>query len=223
MMWTGDDAAMSAGLPGPLTELAPVLDQYGYLALAGFVLVESFGVPVPAQTLLIVAGIYAGDGRLNVVLVGLVAFMAAVTGDSIGFWIGRAGGRRLVLRLGRYVLLTEERLNKAEGFFERHGGKIVAVARFVDGLRQFNGVVAGVVNMPWWRFLAFNALGAVLWASLWAGLGDLAGQHIDRIYGEVLRYQTYLLIALAVAAAVPITRWLWRRHTTHRHVAPADS
>lgn len=215
---------MSTALPGPLAELAPVLDQYGYLALAGLVLVESFGVPVPAQTLLIVAGVYAGDGRLNVVLVALIAFVAAVTGDSIGFWIGRAGGRRLVLRVGRYVLLTEDRLNKAEGFFERHGGKIVAVARFVDGLRQFNGVVAGIVNMPWWRFLAFNALGALLWAGLWSSLGDLAGQHINFIYDQAGRYQVYLLIAFAVAVALLIGRWLWKRHRRKdRRFAGADS
>jgi membrane protein DedA with SNARE-associated domain len=203
---------MPAGLPGPLAELEPLLDQYGYLALAGFVMVESFGVPVPAQTLLIVAGIYAGDGRLNIALVGLVACVAAVTGDSIGYWIGRAGGRRLVLRIGRYVLLTEDRLAKAEGFFERHGGKIVAVARFIDGLRQFNGVVAGVVNMAWWRFLAFNALGAVLWAALWSCVGDLAGHHINRIYGEVLRYENFLLIAVAVAVTLALGRLFWRRH-----------
>jgi membrane protein DedA with SNARE-associated domain len=212
---------MSAGLPGPLAELAPVLDQYGYLAVAGLVMVESFGVPVPAQTLLIVAGIYAGDGRLNVALVGIIGFGAAVVGDSIGYWIGSAGGRRLVLRLGRYVLLTEDRLDNVEGFFQRHGGKIVAVARFIDGLRQFNGVVAGVANMAWWRFLAFNALGAVLWSSVWTSVGYLAGQHISHIYDEVRRYQTYLLIILAVAAACALARWLRRRshHRYHSRVA----
>lgn len=193
-----------------------MLDQYGYLAVAGLVMVESFGVPVPAQTLLIVAGIYAGSGKLNVVLVGVLGCLAAIVGDSIGYWIGRAGGRRLVLRVGRYLLLTEERLRKAEGFFERHGGKIVAIARFIDGLRQFNGVVAGVVNMAWWRFLAYNALGAVLWASLWTAVGDLAGRHIDRIYQEVLRYQIYLLIAVGIAAALALIRLLWRRHRRSR-------
>jgi membrane protein DedA with SNARE-associated domain len=211
---------MPGDLPGPLAELAPLLDRYGYVALAGLVSVESFGVPVPAQTLLIVAGIYAGDGRLNVVLVGLIAWAAAVTGDSIGYWIGRAGGRRLVLRAGRYVMLTEKRLSKAEGFFQRHGGKVVAVARFIDGLRQFNGVVAGVVSMAWWRFLAFNALGALLWAGLWATVGDLAGRHINGIYDRIVHYQTYALIALAAVAALALGRWLWsRRHPAHPEAA----
>ena len=208
---------MSPGLPGPLAVLAPVLDHYGYLAVAGLVLVESFGVPAPAQTLLIAAGVYAGDGRLNVVLVAVIGFLAAVAGDSIGFWIGRLGGRRLVLRLGRYVFLTEARLDKAEGFFDRHGGRIVAVARFVDGLRQFNGIVAGVVNMRWWRFLVFNMIGAALWSAVWTALGYKAGQHIDRIYDTVSRYQTYFLIVVAVVIVLLVARLLWK----HRRRTPA--
>jgi membrane protein DedA with SNARE-associated domain len=165
----------------------------------------------PGQTLLIVAGAYAGNGRLNVVLVAVFGFAAAVVGDSIGFWIGRVGGRRLLLRVGRYVLLTEARLDKAERFFERHGGKIVVVARFIDGLRQFNGVVAGMVNMPWWRFLAFNALGAAVWSSVWTGVGYQAGEHIDRLYDTLRRYQPYLMVALAVTVVALVARWLRRR------------
>jgi membrane protein DedA with SNARE-associated domain len=209
---------MTPGLPAPLAAIAPVLDHYGYLAVAGLVMVESFGVPAPAQTLLIVAGIYAGDGRLNVALVALVGFLAAVAGDSIGFWIGRVGGRRLVLGAGHYVGLSAQRLDKAEGFFDRHGGKIVAVARFVDGLRQFNGVVAGVANMRWWKFLAFNALGAILWSALWSGLGYLAGQHINAIYAHVQHYQGYLLAALGLVVALWLARWLRKRH--HHHPSP---
>jgi membrane protein DedA with SNARE-associated domain len=204
---------MSTGLPGPLAAIAPVLDHYGYLAVAGLVMVESFGVPAPAQTLLIVAGLYAGDGRLNVAVVVLTGFLAATAGDSIGFGIGHLGGRKLVLRVGHYVFLNEKRLEKAEHFFEHHGGKIVAIARFVDGLRQFNGVVAGIVNMPWWRFLAFNALGAAVWASLWAGLGYAAGQHINRIYDDARRYQGYVVAALVVAIVLLVAHWLWHHRT----------
>jgi membrane protein DedA with SNARE-associated domain len=211
---------MSAALPGPLGALAPVLDHYGYLAVAGLVMVESFGVPAPAQTLLIAAGLYAGTGQLNVVFVALLGFVAAVIGDSIGFWIGRVGGRRLVLHAGRYVGLTEKRVDWAEGIFRRHGGKIVVVARFIDGLRQFNGVIAGVVNMPWWRFLAFNALGAVLWSGIWTAFGYTAGEHIAPIYDEFRRYEIYLLIAIAVAMMLLLLRWFWRNH---RPKTTADS
>jgi membrane protein DedA with SNARE-associated domain len=202
---------MSADPSHVVAALMPVLARYGYLAVVGLIMVESFGIPAPGQTILVVAGVSAGSGRLNVVLVAGLGFLAAVTGDSVGYWIGRSGGRRLVLRVGRYVFLTEKRLDAVEGFFARHGGKIVVVARFVDGLRQFNGVVAGLAGMRWWRFLACNALGAAVWASLWTAVGYFAGRHLDRIYREVQRYQLYFLFLLVAVVAVVLARWLWRR------------
>ena len=129
-------------LPGVLHDLEPALNDYGYLAIAGFVLLEDFGVPVPGETVLILGAVYSATGRLTVWLVGSLAFVAAVIGDNIGFAIGHFGGRPLVERYGRYVLLTPERLDKATGFFERHGGKVVTIARFVEGLRQANGAAA---------------------------------------------------------------------------------
>jgi membrane protein DedA with SNARE-associated domain len=197
-------------LPGIVGTLAPVLDRYGYLAVAGLVFVESFGIPAPGQTILIAAGVYAGTGQLNVFLVGVLGILAAVVGDSLGYLIGRLGGRRLVLRFGRYVFVNERRLDKLEGFFDRHGAKIVASARFVDGARQLNGVVAGLVRMPWPRFLFFNALGAVLWAGIWTTVGYLAGSHVDAIYERFRQYELYLLIGLGCLVAVLLAYFLWR-------------
>src|SRR5579871_3338481 len=111
-------------LPGVLHTLQPTLNHYGYLAVAGLVLLEDFGVPVPGETVLILGAVYAGTGRLSIVLVALLGFLAAVTGDNIGFAIGHLGGRPLLERFGRYVMLTPERIDKATGFFERHGAKI---------------------------------------------------------------------------------------------------
>jgi len=193
-------------LPGLLANLAPVLDHYGYLAVGGFVALEDFGIPLPGETILIAAAVYAGSGRLNIVVVGLIAFVAAVVGDNIGFAIGHFGGRALVLRFGKYVMLTSERLEKAEDFFRRYGGAVVAGARFIEGLRQANGIVAGTIGMHWLRFIAFNALGAALWVGLWASVGYLAGGHITTIYNAVTRYSLYLLIALAVVVAAWIIR-----------------
>src|SRR3984893_13943052 len=107
-------------LPGVLHSLEPTLNHYGYLAVVGLVLLEDFGVPVPGETVLILGAVYAGTGRLNIVLVVLLGFLGAVVGDNIGFAIGHFGGRRLVDRYGRYILLTRERVDKATGFFERH-------------------------------------------------------------------------------------------------------
>jgi membrane protein DedA with SNARE-associated domain len=201
----------SPQLPGVFASLAPVLDRHGYLAVAGFVLLEDFGVPVPGETVLIAAAVYAGAGKLNVVLVGVLALIAAVVGDNIGYGLGRWGGRELVLRFGRYVLLTEKRLDAAHRWFERHGGKVVVVARFVEGLRQANGWIAGITGMHWLRFAIFNALGAVLWVATWLTVGYVSGRHIDTVYSAITRYAIYIGIGVAVALLVLIIRHVLRR------------
>ncbi len=204
-------AAVTPHLPGVLHSLEPTLNNYGYLAVAGLVLLEDFGVPVPGETVLILAAVYAGAGRLNIWLVILLGFVGAVIGDNIGFAIGHYGGRRLVERWGRYIFLTPERIDKATGFFERHGGKIVSVARFIEGLRQANGIIAGITGMHWAKFLAFNALGAALWVGLWASVGYFSGNHINSIYHTATRYSTYFAIAFGIFALVWIARHLLRR------------
>ncbi|HEV7829266.1 MAG TPA: DedA family protein [Pseudonocardiaceae bacterium] len=210
----------SPPLPGALGTLAPLLDHYGYLAVAGLITLEDFGVPVPGETVLIAAAVYAGVGRLNIIAVVLIAVAAAVIGDNIGYAIGCFGGRRVVERFGRYLLVTPQRLDTAERFFNRHGGKVVTIARFVEGLRQANGIIAGTTGMPWRRFLAFNVLGAALWVGIWTSLGDLAGAHIGAIYDQINRYQSYTLAAAGVFVIVLIVRHVLphhrRRETTKR-------
>ncbi|MER7915357.1 MULTISPECIES: DedA family protein [unclassified Streptomyces] len=205
-------------LPGPLAHLAPLLGHYGYWAVGAVILVEDFGIPAPGETILLAAGVYAGAGELDVVKVALIAFAAAVVGDNIGYLIGHFGGRAFVHRWGKYVFLTPKRFAAAEDFFTRHGGVIVTVARFVEGLRQANGIVAGTSGMHWRRFLAFNALGAALWVGLWTTLAYLAGSHIDAVYEEIKRYELYFLMALAVLVLALVARHVLRR----RH-ARADS
>jgi membrane protein DedA with SNARE-associated domain len=199
-------AAMSQHLPGVLHSLEPTLDHYGYAAVVGLVLVEDFGVPVPGETVLILGAVYAGTGRLNIALVALLGFAGALLGDNIGFAIGHFGGRRLVERYGRYVFLTPERLDKTTRFFDRHGGKIIILARFIEGLRQANGIIAGTTGMHWKRFVIFNAIGAALWVAVWTSIGYFSGSHIDAIYNDATRYDAYLAIAAALVLIAFIVR-----------------
>jgi membrane protein DedA with SNARE-associated domain len=198
-------------LPGILGAVAPVLDNYGYLAVAGLVMVENFGVPAPGETILVAAAVYAGTGRLSIVGVGVIAVLAAIIGNCIGYAIGYFGGHALMLRFGRYVFLTKERLDKTERFFARRGGMVVVAGRFIEGLRQAAGIIAGTAEMPWKQFLAFTTLGAVLWVGVWAPIGYLAGDHIGTIYADATRYSLYLLIAIVVVLAAWIARTVWRR------------
>src|SRR5947209_20618024 len=215
-------AAMTQYLPGVLHSLEPTLNQFGYLAVVGLVLIEDFGLPVPGETVLILGAVYAGTGRLNIALVALLGFVGAMLGDNIGFAIGHFGGRPLVERYGRYIFLTPERLDRATRFFARHGGKIIVVARFVEGLRQANGIIAGTTGMHWRRFLIFNAIGAALWVAVWTSVGYFSGSHIDSIYKIATRYSTYLAIAFGAIAFAYIMRHVVRgRRARARNAASA--
>jgi membrane protein DedA with SNARE-associated domain len=202
-------------LPGFLGAIAPLLDHWGYLAVGSLVLLEDFGVPVPGETVLIAAAVYAGAGRLEIASVIVIGFLAAIVGDSIGFTIGRFGGRRLVLRYGKYVFITPKRLDAAERFFTRHGGKIVTIARFVEGLRQANGIIAGMTGMRWRRFVAFNVLGALLWVGVWTSLGYLAGANLTAIWNAIGRYQPYFYSAIGLLV-VGLVVWHLRRRRRER-------
>jgi membrane protein DedA with SNARE-associated domain len=203
-------------LPGLLGTVAPVLNNYGYLAVAGLILVENFGVPAPGETILVAASVYAGTGRLSIVAVGLIAALAAFAGNCIGYAIGYFGGHALALRFGRYVFLTPERLDKAEQFFRQHGGLVIVIARFPEGLRQAAGIIAGIAEMPWRRFLIFNAVGALAWVAVWSTIGYLAGNHIGTIYTDGVRYSLYLLIVLAALVAAWVARTVLRRRRRTR-------
>jgi membrane protein DedA with SNARE-associated domain len=209
-------------LPGFLNTVGSYLGHYGIWAILVLVMIEDFGIPVPGETILIAGAIYAGAGRMNIVTVGIVGFIAAVAGDNIGFAIGHFGGRALALRWGRYVFLTEERLDRAEHFFESHGGKIITIARFIEGLRQANGIIAGISGMRWIRFLAFNALGAALWVGTWVSLGYLAGNHITTIYHYITQYSYYALIVLGVLV-VGYIAWHIRRRQRRAAVVSGTS
>jgi membrane protein DedA with SNARE-associated domain len=204
-------------LPGVLHTLEPTLDHYGYLAVVGLVFVEDFGIPVPGETVLILAAVYAGDGRLNIWLVILLGFLGAILGDNVGFAIGHYGGRRLAERYGRYVFLTPERLDRATAFFDHHGAKIIVVARFIEGLRQANGIIAGSTHMRWRRFGVYNSIGAALWVAVWASVGYFSGSHITSVYNAFTRYDRYLAIAVGLVVIAYVARrlgWIGKRRGT---------
>lgn len=186
---------MHQHIPGFIQALAPVIHRYGYLAVAGLLLLEDFGVPAPGETVLIAAAFYAGLGQLSLPLVIIIGIIGAVIGDNIGFAIGHFGGHPLVLKFGKYVFVTPERLDKTEKFFNRQGPKIIVVARFIEGLRQLNGILAGISEMTWPVFLLYNVIGATLWVGVWSAVGYFGGSHIELF----LRFQLYISIAALVA------------------------
>jgi membrane protein DedA with SNARE-associated domain len=203
------NAGAAKPLPGVFGSLEPTLRHYGYLAVAGVLLLENIGLPVPGETMLIAASLYAATGQLNIVLVGVIAVLASTAGSAIGYAIGVYGGRPLADRYGKYVFLTAERLDKTEEFFKRRGPLVVLLGRFVEGVRQAAGVIAGISGMKFPRFLLFTLIGAILWVATWSTVGELAGDHITTIS----HYATYVAEGLGVIAILLIVRAVLRsRH-----------
>src|SRR5918998_6850006 len=187
-----------------------LIEHYGYLVILFGVMLESTGVPLPGETILLAAGVLVQRGHLD--LGDAIAFgiLAAVSGDQIGYWVGREGGRPFVLRWGRYIFITPARLGRAEAFFARHGGRAVFLARFVVGLRVFGALVAGTSRMPWGRFVLYNVLGGTVWATAAVSLGYFLWASISLVEHWVGRASLLLLAALALAL---LLRWTYRRAT----------
>jgi len=194
-----------------------LISAFGYWAVLVVVGMESLGVPLPGETTLIAAALYAGTThRLSIGLVILAATAGAILGDNVGYAIGHWGGYRVLVRYGRYVRLNDARVKLARYIFWRHGGKVVFFGRFVSVLRTYAAFLAGTTRMPWWRFFAFNAAGGILWALVYGLAAYVLGQQLLRLTGTVR-------LALGAAAVLVIAAFfLFLRHNERRLEAEAE-
>ena len=189
--------------------------DYGYVAIFVGVFLENFGMPTPGESLMIAGALLASAGRLNIWLLLLLCWVAAVAGDNIGYAIGRTGGRRLVLRHGPKAGITKAHIERVEDFFHRHGGAVVVFARFVIVLRQLNGIVAGTMGMNWWHFLAYNALGAALWVGFWGGLAFWFGKRFSTLL-HVMSTAEPIAVAAVIAAGLVVLAYVWYQRRKRR-------
>lgn len=183
--------------------LQHLLLTWGYVAVFFFVAVESLGVPVPAETMLITAAAYAGAGHLMIQWVVLAAALGAIIGDNTGYLLGRIGGRPLALRFGKYIHIDAAKLDVAERFFDRHGDKTVFLGRFVALLRTWAAFLAGLNRMHWAKFLVFNAAGGIVWSVLYGTLAFELGKNLPLLHRVVDTLGIAgIVLAVLVAAAL---------------------
>jgi membrane protein DedA with SNARE-associated domain len=187
--------------------LTGLVAQYGYLTVFVIVGLESTGVPLPGETTLVAAGLYAGaTHRLNIFGVVLAAAAGAILGDNLGYLVGHWGGYRLLVRYGRYIRLSEKRIKIARYLFLRYGGEVVFFGRFTAILRTYAAFLAGTTRMPWRRFLFYNAAGGVVWASVYGGGAYLLGRQIERVSGPLEIVFVLVGVVAVVVAALLIRR-----------------
>lgn len=179
---------------------------YGIWTVALIVGLESLGVPLPGETILIIASLYAADHDGNIIAVIAAATVGAVVGDNLGYLIGREFGYQLALKFGSYVGLTESRIKLGQYLYGLYGGRVVFFGRFFAVLRFLAAFLAGVNQMAWQRFLVANALGGLLWASMVGFSAYALGRSIHQVQGPAGAVGIALALATIVAAFVYLRR-----------------
>ena len=184
-----------------------LIHEYGLLTVAAIVGLECIGLPLPGETALLAAAVYAGTKHdLNIVSVIVTAASAAIAGRMIGFVIGREYGYPMLLRYGSYVRMTEGRIKLGQYLFLRHGGKIVFVAQFVPVLRTFAGVFAGANMMPWRDFLVANGVGAIIWAVSYGYAAYALGRQFESVEGPLVIFFAIATVVLFIVGGIFIHR-----------------
>jgi membrane protein DedA with SNARE-associated domain len=186
---------------------ASLISSYGLWLIAGIIALECVGIPVPGETTLVAAAIYAGTThRLSIVAVIGAAIAGAIVGNVIAFSIGRAYGYRLLRRYGRYIHLDETRIKIGEYLFLRHGGKVVFFARFVQVLRSVAALLAGANRMSWRSFMVANVTGAGVWVGIDCIGAYLLGEELTKLAAPAGIALGAIVVAIIVAGALFIAR-----------------
>jgi len=192
----------------------PVLAEYGLVIILAAIAIEGFGIPVPGQSLFIAGALLSTRGEFDIRVLLVSAWFAAVAGSTLGYIVGRVGGRKLLLRLP----FSSSRLERMEAFCQRYGTLLVILSRFIDGPRQLTDIFVGSLQMPAIAFLLATSAGAVLWVGFW-GLGSYyLGRHIHiiaQVFESIAPY-TWIATGLLVLA---LCIYLIRRHK-HRKPTP---
>jgi membrane-associated protein len=183
-----------------LAALVDIAGHVGYPVLFVLIMAEAGGVPVPGETALITAGVLAGDGRLEIELVIVLAAVAAIVGDNIGYAVARHGGRRLLERPGFLEDHRRRVITTFEPFFERHGAKAVFLGRWILGLRVWASWMAGITRMDWRSFVFWNAAGGISWAVTVGLAAYVIGDRAD----SILRTIAGIALALALLSGVAL-------------------
>jgi membrane protein DedA with SNARE-associated domain len=174
--------------------------SHGLPLLFVVVMLESFGIPLPGETALIAFGVLASQGHYSIVVVIAVAAAGAIVGDNLGYLIiGRWGGRNLLERWGPVRRFSERYLPPTERLMEKHGDKVVFFGRFVAVLRYTAAWVAGIADMPWRKFLFWNAAGGICWATLVGLVAYYAG---NAAADAIQRYGIYAVAVIGGAVLV---------------------
>jgi len=182
----------------------------GYPGIFLLMLVESCGVPMPSEIIMPFSGFLVAEGRMNLWLVSLMGALGNVAGSLLAYWIGAKGGRPLIERYGRYVLISKHDLNTADRWFAKYGEATAFFSRLMPIVRTYISFPAGVARMNVWRFSLYTFLGALPWSAALAYAGVRMGEHWEMIREKLHRFD--LAVGLLIVAGLA---WYVWRHVKH--------
>jgi len=203
-----------------LENIEEIAQQYGYWAVFLGIMLENIGIPIPGETVTLAGGFLAGSDQLNYWIVLGDAALGAALGGNIGYWVGRSGGWSLLLALGKLLRVQEDRLLSLKQQFSANAAKAVFLGRFVALLRVFASPLAGIVEMPYWKFMVYNTSGAIAWATIMVTLSYFAGQVVplEKLVEWASRFAALTLLIVGAWLVIPF--WLESRKEKQASIVP---
>ncbi len=200
-------------------QLVQNLAAWSYVAVFLAVLLEGVGIPLPSLTFALVMAALAGQGQLNFWLVYILTVAGGVIGGLLGYWIGLKGGRKLVEKYGRYMLITPERFAKAEALFQKHGTKAIFFGRYLPAICVWGSNLSGIARFPFVRFFISNLLGMILWSTTQLTLGYVGGRSFETLV-QLMNGFVLLIVGGLLVGGILIYYYNRRRSQSRLQAAP---
>jgi membrane protein DedA with SNARE-associated domain len=194
-----------------------IIDRLGYTGIAVAMAIESACVPLPSEVIMPFSGYLVSQGRFHLWAVAVAGAVGCTIGSAVAYWVGARGGRRFILRYGRYLLISPHDVERADRWFARYGMAATFISRLLPVIRTFISLPAGIARVPFVRFLCYAFLGSLPWSWVLAYAGYLLGEHWDRVGGILHSLDVVIVAALALGVA-----WFVWHHWPRRKAQPEE-
>jgi membrane protein DedA with SNARE-associated domain len=187
-----------------------IISTLGYAGVGLLMALQTMAIPIPSEVILPFAGFLASMGRFNIWLIALVGGLGSCIGSSIAYYIGYKGGRPLIIKFGKYILISHHDLNMTERFFAKFGSAAIFIGQLLPIVRSFIAFAAGLAEETFWKFVLFTFLGSFFWSLMLTYVGQKLGENWTSLHSEFHDLDLLIILIIVIGAA-----WWIRRHIKH--------